>query len=170
MCIRDRTYSLAYNDIAFPTPNTSSYWAMERANNLRIIDPDDTSSSPQILTYVSTTEMFNTAVHFTIRAMKKTSHGPTGSSTKTISGWGTYENGEHNYVDGRLFIRVYNNTDADRDSIMTVYGDANNADSATSDDFNRNETAKKIDDVAVTNEEFLQNNYSNGNFTVIDSI
>ena len=163
------TYSLAYNDIAFPTPNTSSYWAMERANNLRIIDPDDTSSSPQILTYVSTTEMFNTAVHFTIRAMKKTSHGPTGSSTKTISGWGTYENGEHNYVDGRLFIRVYNNTDADRDSIMTVYGDANNADSATSDDFNRNETAKKIDDVAVTNEEFLQNNYSNGNFTVIDS-
>ena len=62
-----------------------------------------------------------------------------------------------NYVDGRLFIRVYNNTDADRDSIMTVYGDANNADSATSDDFNRNETAKKIDDVAVTNEEFLQN-------------
>ena len=71
-------------------------------------------------------------------------------------------------MDGKLFIRVYNNTDADRDSIMTVYGDANNADS-TSEDFNRNETAKKIDDVAVTNEEFLQNNYSNGNFTVINS-
>ena len=51
---------------------------------------------------------------------------------------------------------------------MTVYGDANNADS-TSVDFNRNETAKKIDDVAVTDTEFLQNNYSNGNFTVINS-
>ena len=163
------TYSLAYNDVQFPTPNTSSYWAMNRADNLRIIDPEDTANPPAILTYVSTTEMFNTAVHFTIRAMKKSSHGPTRSSTKTISGWGTYENGEHNYVDGRLFIRVYNNTDADRDSIMTIYGDANNADSATSDDFNRNETAKKIDDVAVTNEEFLQNNYSNGNYTVIDS-
>ena len=163
------TYTLAYNDIAFPTPNTSSYWAMNRADNLRIIDPADTSATPNILTYVSTTEMFNTSVHFTIRAMKKSSHGPTGSSTKTISGWGTYENGEHNFVDGRLYIRVYNNTDADRDSIMTVYSDANNAGSATSADFNRNETAKKIDDVAVTNEEFLQNNYSNGNFTVIDS-
>ena len=162
------TYSLAYNDIAFPTPNTSSYWAMNRANNLRIIDPDDTSATPAILTYVSTSELFNTSVHFTIRAMKNTAHGPTGSSTKTISGWGTYENGEHNYVDGKVFIKVYNNTDADRDSIMTVYGDANNADS-TSVDFNRNETAKKIDDVAVTDTEFLQNNYSNGNFTVINS-
>jgi hypothetical protein len=163
------TYSLAYNDIAFPTPNTSSYWAMKRVNNLRIIDPDDTDNPPKILTYISTSELFNTSVHFTIRAMKTTAHGPTGSSTKTISGWGTYENGEHNYVDGRLFISVYNNTDADIDSIMTVYGDANNADS-TSDDFNRNESAKKIDDVAVTDTEFLQNNYSNGNFTVISSV
>ena len=163
------TYTLAYNDIAFPTPNTSSYWAMKRVNNLRIIDPDDTANPPAILTYISTSELFNTSVHFTIRAMKTTAHGPTGSSTKTISGWGTYENGEHNYVDGRLFISVYNNTDADIDSIMTVYGDANNADS-TSDDFNRNESAKKIDDVAVTDTEFLQNNYSNGNFTVISSV
>ena len=162
------TYTLAYNDIAFPTPNTSSYWAMNRVDNLRIIDPDDTSATPKILTYASTTEMFNTAVHFTIRAMKTTAHGPLGSSTKTISGWGTYENGEHNFVDGKLFIKVYNNTDADRDSIMTIYGDANNADS-TSVNFNRNETAKKIDDVAVTDTEFLQNNYSNGNFTVINS-
>lgn len=163
------TYSLAYNDIAFPTPNTSSYWAMKRVNNLRIIDPDDTDNPPAILTYLSTSELFYTPVHFTIRAMKKTADGPTGSSTKTISGWGTYENGANNYVDGRLYIKIYNNTDADRDSIMTVYGDANNADSATSDDFNRNETAKKIDDVAVTDTEFLQNNYSNGNFTVINS-
>jgi hypothetical protein len=164
------TYSLTYNDIQFPTPNTSSYWAMKRADSLRIIDPDDTSSSPDILTYVSTAQMFYTPVHFTIRAMKNSSHSPTGSSTKTISGWGTYENGEHNYVDGRLYLKVYNNTDADRDGIITVYGDANNADSATSDNFNRNETAKKIDNVAVTNEEFLQNNYSNGNFTVISSV
>ncbi len=163
------TYSLAYNDIAFPTPNTSSYWAMKRVNNLRIIDPDDTDNPPAILTYLSTSELFYTPVHFTIRAMRKTADGPTGSSTKTISGWGTYENGANNYVDGRLYIKIYNNTDADRDSIMTVYGDANNADSATSDDFNRNETAKKIDDVAVTDTEFLQNNYSNGNFTVINS-
>ena len=163
--------SISYNDISFPTPNTSSYRAMKRADNLRIIDPDDTSSTPNILTYVSTTEMFNTPVHFTIRAMKKTSHGPTGSSTKTISGWGTYENGADNFVDGKLFIRVYNNTDADIVSIMAgPYGDANNNVDITNPDFNRNDTAKKINEEPVTDTQFLQNNYSNGNFTVIDSI
>ena len=161
--------SISYDVTTFPTPNTSSHWANIRAQALRIIDPDDTSDIPAILTYVSTTEMFNTSVHFTIRAMKKTSHGPTGSSTKTISGWGTYENGADNFVDGKVYIRVYNNTDADRDSILTVYADANNADS-TSSDFNRNTTAKKVDDVEVGNLDFLQNNYSNGNFTIIDSI
>ena len=161
--------SITYDVTTFPTPNTSSHWANIRAQALRIIDPDDTSDIPAILTYVSTTEMFNTSVHFTIRAMKKTSHSPTGSSTKTISGWGTYENGADNFVDGKVYIRVYNNTDADRDSILTVYADANNADS-TSSDFNRNASAKKVDDVEVGNLDFLQNNYSNGNFTIIDSI
>ena len=103
--------------------------------------------------------------------MKKTSHGPTGSSTKTISGWGTYENGADNFVDGKLFIRVYNNTDADIVSIMAgPYGDANNNVDITNPDFNRNDTAKKINEEPVTDTQFLQNNYSNGNFTVIDSI
>ena len=50
------------------------------------------------------------------------------------------------------------------------YGDANNNVDITNPDFNRNDTAKKINEEPVTDTQFLQNNYSNGNFTVIDSI
>lgn len=163
------TYTLKYLNKEYPTPNTSTYWAYNRTKDLGLIDPDKNGGYPAL---TGTHEMFNTPVHFTIRAMKKSSHlSAAGLPTSTISypGFGTFENGTNNYVDGKLFIRVYTNTDSDRDDMVKVFVDQNNA-SRSSDDFNRNDNAFEVNDNPSTNGEFLANNYSNGNFSLINSV
>jgi len=163
-----QSFVLKYEDRVFPVPNTSAYWAFEHTSNLALNDRDLDDSKPALL---GTHEMFNTPVHFTIRAMKKTSDlqalalGTT-SSTVSYSGFGTFENGSGNFADGELYVRIYTTTDSDRDNFIKIYSDQNNA-VKTSDDFNRNDNAFEIDQEPVTNQEFLANNYSNGNFTVL---
>lgn len=162
-------YTLRYEDRVYPVPNTSSYWSYEFVQNLMLNQRDLDDSKPA---YISTHQMFNTPVHFTIRAMKNTSHLSAASlstSTTTISGWGTYETESGNYYDADNFIRIYSVAESDRDSFVSVYVDQNNV-SSTSVDFNRNDNAFAINDQPVTNQQFLANNYSNGNFTVLSSV
>ena len=77
--------------------------------------------------------------------------------------------------DGFFFVSVYNNTDSDRDDLIVVYSDQNNA-IPTTLDFNGNAFKHRDDpddpatEVAILNEEALANGYSNGDFTILDSV
>ena len=94
----------------------------------------------------------------------------------TIDGWGNpFEIGTHNYYDGYFYVSIYNNTDADRDDQIVIFSDQNNASTSTLD-FNGNAFKHREDpddpatEVAILNEEALANAYSNGDFTVLNSI
>ena len=184
------SYLLSYIDTSWPTPNSSSYWALQEITNAPVIDENN-----NILIFKSTSEMTNTKVHFTIRAQKVHNQmdvytGGQGTSTaasvlNTIDGFGDgFETGTGNYHDGYFYLSVYNNTDSDRDDFIMVYSDQNNASSNTLD-FNGNAFRIKVDttgdglitdedDFTITDEvinaRFLEESYANGSFTVLTSV
>jgi len=184
------SYQLSYVDTSWPTPNSSSYWALQEITNAPVIDENN-----NILIFKSTSEMTNTKVHFTIRAQKVHNQmdlytGSQGTSTagsvlNTIDGFGDgFETGTGNYHDGYFYLSVYNNTDSDRDDFIMVYSDQNNATSNTLD-FNGNAFRIKVDttgdglitdedDFTITDEvinaRFLEESYANGSFTVLTSV
>ena len=125
-------------------------------------------------------------MHFTIRAQKVHNQmgvytGGQGTTTaasvlNTIDGWGdAFETGTGNYYDGYFYVSVYNNTDSDRDDQITVFSDQNNA-SSTTLNFNGNAFKHRDDpddpdtEISILNEEALANAYSNGDFSILNSI
>ena len=175
------SYQLSFVDTSWPTPNSSSYWALQEITNAPVIDENN-----NILIFKSTSEMTNTKVHFTIRAQKVHNQmdvytGGQGTSTagsvlNTIDGFGDgFEIGTGNYHDGYFYLSVYNNTDSDRDDFVMVYSDQNNASTSTLD-FNGNAFRRRVneDDPTVTEEVinavFLEDNYANGSFSVLTSV
>ena len=98
------------------------------------------------------------------------------SVLNTIDGWGDgLETGTGNYFDGYFYVSVYNNTDSDRDDQIVVFSDQNNA-STTTLDFNGNAFKHRDDpddpdtEISILNEEALANAYSNGDFSILNSI
>ena len=175
------SYHLTYTDTSWPVTNSSSYWFMNNVENSPAVDDQST-----ILIFKTTSESTNFKVHFTIRAQKYHGHmgvytGAQGSSTaasalNTIEGWGdAFETGTGNYKDGYFYVSVYNNTDSDRDDQIVVYSDQNNAITTTLD-FNGNAFKHRDDpddpatEISILNEEALANSYSNGTFTILNSI
>ena len=175
------SYLLSYIDTTWPTPNSSSYWALQETTNAPAVDENN-----NILIFKSTSEMTNTKVHFTIRAQKVHNQmgvytGGQGTATaasvlNTIDGFGDgFETGTGNYHDGYFYLSVYNNTDSDRDDFVMVYSDQNNASTSTLD-FNGNAFRRRLneDDPTVTEEVinavFLEDSYANGSFSVLTSV
>ena len=175
------SYELTYVDTSWPVTNSSSYWFLDNVENSPVVDDNS-----NILIFKTTSEGTNFKVHFTIRAEKVHDQmgvytGGAGTSTaasvlNTIDGWGNpFQIGTGNYKDGFFFVSVYNNTDSDRDDQVIVFSDQNNASSSTLD-FNGNAFKHRDDpddpatEVAILNEEALANGYSNGDFTILDSV
>jgi len=175
------SYRLTYTDTSWPVTNSSSYWFLDNIENSPVVDSDQ-----NLLIFKTTSEGTNFKVHFTIRAQKVHGQmgvytGGAGTSTaasvlNTIDGWGdAFETGTGNYYDGYFYVSVYNNTDSDRDDQIVVFSDQNNAITTTLD-FNGNAFKHRDDpddpdtEISILNEEALANSYSNGNFTVLDSI
>jgi len=175
------SYELTYVDTSWPVTNSSSYWFSDNVENSPVVDDNS-----NILIFKTTSEGTNFKVHFTIRAEKVHDQmgvytGGAGTSTaasvlNTIDGWGNpFQIGTGNYKDGFFFVSVYNNTDSDRDDQVIVFSDQNNASSSTLD-FNGNAFKHRDDpddpatEVAILNEEALANGYSNGDFTILDSV
>ena len=175
------SYHLTYTDTSWPVTNSSSYWFMNNVENAPAVDDQS-----NILIFKTTSESTNFKVHFTIRAQKYHGHmgvytgaqgtGNAASVLNTIDGWGdAFETGTGNYYDGYFCVSVYNNTDSDRDDLIVVYSDQNNAITTTLD-FNGNAFKHRDDpddpatEIPILNEEALANAYSNGDFTILDSI
>tara|TARA_B100000427_G_C15469422_1_gene577785 strand:- start:287 stop:1429 length:1143 start_codon:yes stop_codon:yes gene_type:complete len=175
------TYELSYADTSWPVTNSSSYWFLDNVENAPVVDDQN-----NILLFKTTSEGTNFKVHFTIRAQKVHNQmgvytGGQGTSTaasvlNTIDGFGdAFETGTGNYKDGFFFVSVYNNTDSDRDDQVIVFSDQNNA-SSTTLNFNGNAFKHRDDpddsdtEVSILNEESLANSYSNGLFTILESV
>ena len=175
------SYELTYADTSWPVTNSSSYWFLDNVENAPVVDDQN-----NILLFKTTSEGTNFKVHFTIRAQKVHNQmgvytGGQGTSTaasvlNTIDGFGdAFETGTGNYKDGFFFVSVYNNTDSDRDDQVIVFSDQNNA-SSTTLNFNgnafkhRDEPDDPDTEVSILNEESLANSYSNGLFTILESV
>ena len=175
------SYELTYADTSWPVTNSSSYWFLDNVENAPVVDDQS-----NILLFKTTSEGTNFKVHFTIRAQKVHNQmgvytGGQGTTTaasvlNTIDGFGdAFETGTGNYKDGFFFVSVYNNTDSDRDDQIIVFSDQNNA-SSTTLNFNgnafkhRDEPDDPDTEVSILNEESLANAYSNGDFTILDSV
>ncbi len=175
------SYHLTYADTSWPVTNSSSYWFLDNIENSPVVDDQS-----NILIFKTTSEGTNFKVHFTIRAQKVHNQmgvytGGQGTTTaasvlNTIDGWGdAFETGTGNYKDGYFYVSVYNNTDADRDDQITIFSDQNNA-SSTTLNFNGNAFKHRDDpddpdtEISILNEEALANAYSNGDFSILNSI
>ena len=128
--------------------NTSGKFSLDQMINSPIVDADGL-----ITTLLLPRDGFHEICWFTLRASKNTNHRRTPN---------TFVEGE-DFIDRRFGIKVFTNTNSDRNEIILDYVDISNKDVVSNTD---NSFTKTVGDdrVAITNTEHLALGYANGTF------
>ena len=125
-----------------------------KANTSGQIDLDQTLASPmvddsdELTTFLHPRFRLHETCWFTMRAEKNPAHRLRPSQTEN-----------EDFIDRQFGIVVYSNVTSDRNEIVLDYIDQTNTIEISNTD-----TAFSVDGERVTNQEFLNNGYANGNF------
>jgi hypothetical protein len=128
--------------------NTSGKFSLDQMINSPIVDADGL-----ITTLLLPRHGFHEICWFTIRASKNPAHRRTPN---------TFVEGE-DFIDRKFGIKVFTNTNSDRNEILLDYIDISNKDVVSNTDTSFTKTVGD-DRVAITNKEHLTLGYANGTF------